>query len=242
MNGEFPHSCIYCSRYYPKNDINNVMRGGGDCWSWSRMKGGDSHENDCADFLPLDEVCIVQKQMYALRVIPSENGFSLSLMDMFLHVCLIRMESDSIQDGVSAMASIVNQWHGYFLKCCHALAPAKTMNVSVSMYSKLENETIGNPQSDMRKRLNTIVRGFPRNIQINYRLNSKHGQKFSQLRIFNIDGEPALMICNGNSEYVGIREYCNNQTGKEIAHIILSEFVDYAKFFGSLAKEIDRIC
>ena len=206
------------------------------------MKGGDSKKNDCTDFLPLDEVGIVQKQMYALRVTPSENGFSLSLMDMFLHVCLIRVESDSIQDGVSAMASIVNQWHGYFLKCCHALAPAKTMNVSVSMYSKLENETIGNPQSDIRKRLNTIVRGFPRNIQINYRLNSKHDQKFSQLRIFNIDGEPALMICNGNSEYVGIREYCNNQTGKEIAHIILSEFVDYAKFFGSLAKEIDRIC
>ena len=180
--------------------------------------------------------------MYALRVIPSENGFSLSLMDMFLHVCLIRMESDSIQDGVSAMASTVNQWHGYFLKCCHALAPAKALRVSVRLYSKLENETIGNPQSDMRKRLNTIVRGFPRNIQINYRLNSKHGQQFSQLRIFNIDGEPALMMCNDNSEYVGIREYCNNQTGKEIAHIILSEFVDYAKFFGSLAKEIDKIC
>ena len=206
------------------------------------MKGSDSHENDCADFLPLDEVGIVQKQMYALRVTPSENGFSLSLMDMFLHVCLIRVECDSIQEGVVAIASTINQWHGYFLKCCHALAPAKALRVSVRLYSKLENETIGNPQSDMRKRLNTIVRGFPRNIQINYRLNSKHDQKFSQLRIFNIDGEPALMMCNDNADYVGIREYCNNPMGKEIAHIILSEFADYAKFFGSLAKEIGRIC
>jgi hypothetical protein len=218
------------------------MRGGGDCWSWSRMKDGDSKENDCADFLPLDEVGIVQKQMYALRATPSENGFSLSVMDMFLHVCLIRVERDSIQEGVSAIASIVNRWHSYFVKCCHALAPAKTLRISVRLYSKLENETIGNPQSDMRKRLNTIVRGFPRNIQISYRLNSKYGQKFSQLRIFNIDGEPALMMCNDNADYVGIGEYCSNPMDKEIAHIVLSEFVDYAKFFGSLGKEIGKIC
>jgi len=206
------------------------------------MKDGDSKENDCADFLPLDEVGIVQKQMYALRATPSENGFSLSVMDMFLHVCLIRVERDSIQEGVSAIASIVNRWHGYFVKCCHALAPAKTLRISVRLYSKLENETIGNPQSDMRKRLNTIVRGFPRNIQISYRLNSKYGQKFSQLRIFNIDGEPALMMCNDNADYVGIGEYCSNPMDKEIAHIVLSEFVDYAKFFGSLGKEIGKIC
>lgn len=242
MKGEFPHSCVYCSRYYPKNDINNVMRGGGDCWSWSRMKYGDSNVNDCADFLPLDEVGIVQKQMYALRATPSENGFSLSVMDMFLHVCLMRVECDSIQEGVSAIASTINRWHGYFLKCCHALAPAKALRVSTRLYSKLENETIGNPQSDIRKRLNTIVRGFPRNIQIRYRVNSKYGQKFSQLRIYNIDGEPALMMCNDNTEYVGIGEYCNNPTNKEIAHIILSEFVDYAKFFGSLGKEISKLC
>lgn len=242
MKGEFPHSCVYCNRYYPKNDINNVMRGGGDCWSWSRMKVGDSKENDCADFLPLDEFCIVQKQMYALRATPSENGFSLFVMDMFLHVCLIRVESDSIQEGVSAISSIVNRWHGYFVKCCHAFSPAKTLSISVRLYSKLENETIGNPQSDIRKRLNTIVCGFPRNIQISYRLNSKYDQKFSQLRIFNMDGEPAFMIRNGNADYVGIGEYCNNPMDKEIANIVLSEFVDYAKFFDSLGKEIGKLC
>ncbi len=241
MKGEFPHSCVYCRRYYPKNDLNNVMRGGGECWEWSRMKC-DSDENSCRMFDSMDEASLAQRHMYALRAVPCECGFQISLADMFLHARLIAIECESLKDGLSAMASQIVGWSEYFRKCSVALACSKKLHGTIRIYKRYDNDVMSNPQSDMRKRMNTIVKGFPRNIQLNYKFFSEYGCKAVQARIYNVNETPQLMICNDIMNYVGVAEYCQNPVNRELAHLIFTEFMDCAKFMLSFGREIEKGC
>jgi hypothetical protein len=240
MNGVFPHSCEYCQRYYPKNDINHAMKGGGECWIWNSLKGGDRRPNDCENHVPLDEATLLRHQMYAVRMVPIENGFSFSLTDTYLHVPLICLECGSLDEGIAKMSKAIDDWLAYFEKCVKCLSCAKKVFGVGGVYSKPENDTVGNVQSNARKRMNTIMRGFPRNIQLSHRFFCGNAHKLVTLRIFNVKGNPVMKICDGNIPYMTVDEYCQNPVNKGMVNLILAEFVGYYKFIALLKKDIAK--
>ena len=240
---EFPHSCIYCQKYYPANDKNNVMKGGGACWAWSNIREGDSSVNACPDFVALAERGVYQKAMYAIRATCVDGGFRISFMDTFLHVVFMSSECASIGEGVESVVREINEI-SEFMKNCVALLSCGKLELKSVRYSKGKNETVNNIQSETRKRLNTIFRGFPRNIQLNYRFVSEGSSRAMRLRIYNTDGKPEIEVSDDYSGgFVGVGEYCGrNATNHELVSIAYAEFRDFHKFVVSLKKEIEKAC
>ena len=239
----FPHACIFCRKYYPFNDEKNVMKGGGECWKWGGVKEGDSAENSCSGFSPLDEAGLVQKQMYSLRAVPDEDGFAVFLTDMFLHVLLIRIECGSIEEGMLSVARAVSEWAEYCRKCALSISFGNAGALSIPFYSMPENENVGNPKSGMRKRMDTMIRGFQRNVQLTYRmLSHEHVQTSIQARIYNHGGEPSIEICGGRDGFMKAVDYCSCAGGSDAVRLIRDEFIGYADFLDSLEKELKKAC
>ena len=240
---EFPHSCIYCQKYYPTNDKNNVMKGGGACWAWSNIREGDSAVNRCSDFCALAERGIFQKAMYAVKASCSEDGFRVSFMDTFLHVGFSSSECSTIGEGVELVLRNVNELAEYLKRCASVLSCGKSEQKAFR-YSKGKNETVNNPQSETRRRLNTVLKGFPRNIQLNSKLVAEGNVRLLRLRIYNTDGNPEIEVSDDYSGgFVEVGEYCRrNATSHEFVSIVYAEFRDFHKFVVSLKREIEKAC
>jgi len=238
---EFPHCCAFCQKYYPRNDRNNVMKGGGECWTWGGVRGGDSSVNSCQRFVALEERSIVQKAMYVVKAVCLEDGYRVAFMDSFLHVGFLSSECGSIRDGVSMVGRGISEIAEYLKRCVASMSCGKLERKS-ARFSKGENETINNPQSDTRRRFNTVLRGFPKNIQLGYKFISEGNMRGLKLRIYHADGNPSIEVSDDYSGgFVGISDYCGRSaTNHELVSILLDEFKDFHKFVNSLKKEMEK--
>lgn len=219
------------------------MKGGGDCWDWSRMKDGDSSINECSEFVPMTEISMAQKAMYSLKVSTDDGGgFRISISDAFLHADFRTVHTETMEEGVEEVLDSISNWIKYMEDCVSVLASSVGNAKSVTEYSKEDNETINNPCSETRKRFNTLLRGFPRNIQLNYRFVSKKDHAMAQIRIYNVDGVLKFTVFSrAFGGFVGISEYCRmNKDNAGMVKVILGEFMDFLNFVDSLRKEIER--
>lgn len=240
MSDIFPHSCLYCKRYYPRNDRNNVMKGGGDCWSWSNVKGGEKCANDCQMFEEMDEMSIVQKSMYAVRAVDWDgDGIRFSFTDTFLHVGFANHDCETIEDGMAFMKGRIAEWSSYLAKCHDAIKPS---NAGQRGWSKGRDENMANPSSDTRRRLNTILRGYPRNIQLSYRMENDGDSRSLKARLLNVDGNPSILFMQEwTGEFVPSDQYCSyGDLHNGMAREVKGEFYEFAMFMKSMGEALEK--
>lgn len=242
----FPHSCVWCQRYYPKCDRNNVMRGGGECWSWSRIRGGDSVENQCCDFEPMDNRCLVQKAMYVVKAVMDEEGLYVVFEDSFLHSLLLKVDCDFLSDGISEMKSRMLFWRDYFCRCiemmpCGTKSAVPAKSKKKKKQEETEMDAMQNPNSPVRKRFNTIVRGFPRHVQLAHKP-SVDGEFSTKIRLYNSDeGASLIEIWDASSRrFVDVVEYCSlGDSQRMLVDLVRGEFAEYVRFVEFFASELD---
>ncbi len=240
---DFPHCCIYCQKYYPKNDKSHVMKGGGECWSWSGMKGGDSRVNSCQDFAQMSEKAVFQKAMYVVKAIRGDENFKFVFSDSFLHVKFAEAECLTLAEGKESVLGTMDALAAHFKKCVSALSAGRHEGKAVrTQWSKPKDETITNPQSETRRRFNTVMRGFPRNVQLSYKFLSDEGSRAVKLRIYNTDGGLKLEISDDMTRsFLGVKEYIGKDAvNAELVSVILGEFRDFAKFANALKREFEK--
>lgn len=244
----FPHSCRYCRKYYSYNDRNNAIGGGGECWTWSAVKGGDRCVNSCEQFEPVDELCLLQRAMYSVRASACDgNAFRFVFGDAFSHVDFLVFESDSVSSGLHGVRNFINGAVEYIGRCSSLLSrflagksKPKTMP---SRNEKCNDDTIINPHSTLRRKLNTMLRGFSRNMQFDYRLSPEQGGLNLKVRLYNKEGDPEFRVFSDRlGKFVPLEEYCGLEPvhGGFLASAISDDFGEYAKFLGTIRREIDN--
>lgn len=222
----FPHSCIYCEKYYPRNDNGDATRGGGECWSWSGIRGGDRAVNKCDGFSPAGTVILYRRSMYSVKAMADGDHFKLSFEDDFLHVVFFSVEESTMDEAVSAMESSLSEWCVYF-RSLASMFPATAMPRAL-LYSLGDHESMTNPHSIARRRFNTVLKGHPRNVQLSYRFSSSHGTKLVRLRIYNGDLGIGI-LADDAQEFVPIAEY-DGSFRDEFLALLSGEFRDFSKF------------
>ena len=235
----FPHSCVYCRKYYPSNDRNNAMRGGGECWKWNKVKGGDRRENDCESFEQVGEMVLARKSMYVLKAVDEGDAFTVSFGDAFHHVDFVACRVATLKEGVDVVRARVEGLKS-FLSSCGGIAVQKAKQESCS---RGKNETIGNPRSELRRRFDILLRGFPRNVQLCYKFVSKGaGCPMIRARVYNRDGVGEVWLLDDSvDDFRTVGDYCSacdGNVGK--ASLVLAEFRDGAAFLESFLKEFPK--
>ena len=233
MSEFFPHSCLFCKKYYPCNDKNNVMKGGGECWKWSTMKFNEESINKCLDYCTLEEKSIASRSMYAIRILCCNESPAILLSDLFLHSDMISLECTNVNDGIKRISGIINRIADYAEKCSESLADGIKLKKDKNTGKDMHNLIF-----DTRRRLNAFVKGFPRNLQFTYKFDGINDSDIIQIRVYNRNSIPCITLFSSErNEFLPLSDYPIDMIKRRVINKIRNEFAEYSNILRHLANQ-----